>query len=514
MRTTHIMKLMPIMMMGFLLLAGCEGDQGPEGLVGPAGVAGSAKSYTGTAALADGPADEGHLVVLHALDANGEIIAGLSSGFTASDGSFEVPASDLVASSQLAFQALVGEEVFMAFVADTMDVVVGPVSQGVFEMVRMIVGTPGGRSVSDFAPEGIKQLVTAADAALQTAGTDLSDPEAVLDQLLTDLGGEVADLSGGVINLGPTTVAVSVDPPDVLTQIDAFDIDLIDGGNEFWDVRGDGQISDGTSDSYDNMFGLSIDGFAFPTMIAGGADTQIEDGNEVVLGPVADVGGLEVTRKIFVSPDHAFARFTEILTNNGGSAVTVEVMIDGNLGSDESTDAVQFSSNGNTSADEGDVWIAMHWDSSDPALGFFFPGATPSKDADDVEYVWSNLEIAAGETVVLMHWGFQLTGGPVSEIAANLALLEQVIPTDYFTGLSIAESAAGVYAGIVPNFVGEAGSVAPRAEVSLVNQRSGTEASRTATSDGSFSLILRDTESGDTVQITASDGTDETVTVP
>lgn len=497
------------LVLGLLSLLGCEGDQGPAGLPG----AGS-ELYTGDVVLSGGPVGSGNLVVLHALNSDGESVAGLSSGFTGNDGSFEVPTSELVASSQLAFEAIVGDGSYMAFVANTADQEVGPVSHGIFELVSMIVETPGGRSVSDFTSAEINQLVADGVAALQTAGTDLDDSQAVLDQLLLDLGADVADASGGVIGVGATVSAVTVDPPDLLTQIDIFDVDLYDATAELWDIDGDGSIGDGTDDSYDSMFELNIDGVGFPYQTPGTPETQIEDDYEVALGPVIGMSGLDVTRKIFVSQDRGFARFVEILTNNGVATVTVDVRIEGNLGSDESSDLVHYSSSGDMIVDADDVWIASHFDSSDPAVGFFFPGADPYKYEDDVEYEWSGVEVAPGETVTLMHWGFQLTGGPVSDLADRMAALEDAIPADYFAGLTIAECTAGLFVGSAPNIVGEAGAVAPNADVNADNLSSGSSTAGSADSDGSFSLRLKDTSSGDSVQVTASDGTDMTVIVP
>ncbi|MFC1500526.1 hypothetical protein ACFL6T_05890, partial [Candidatus Zixiibacteriota bacterium] len=213
-------------------------------------------------------------------------------------------------------------------------------------------------------------------------------------------------------------------------------------------------------------------------------------------------------------PTESFARYTEILTNTSGSDLTVDVRISGNLGSDEYTNMVNYSTDGDGIVDPEDHWLAMHWDSSDPALAFFFPGASPFKEEDDVEYSWSDVIVPAGETVTLMHWGFQRSSEPVSSLGALMESLDDEMPASYFEGLTIAEAGAGLFAGVLPNVIGGAGSVAPLAVVNLDNQTAGTTATVTALADGSFSVVLRNTQSGDSVHITATDGTDTVVIVP
>ena len=263
------------------------------------------------------------------------------------------------------------------------------------------------------------------------------------------------------------------------------------------------------------MFELTVGASSFPDQSAPSATARIEDGREVVLGPVVDLdgSGLDVTRKIYVPENGSFARFAEILVNNSGADVTIDVLVDGNLGSDESTDAVQNSSSGDTTVDAADVWMTMKWD-DDPTVGFFFPGATPAKSSDDVQYGWTDVVVPAGQTVVLLHWGFQGSSKLPAAMAAELALIEDSIPGEMFTGLTVAEAVADPFVAGADNAIGEAGSVAPLAAVSLDNLTSGSSASVDAAPDGSFAAFLAETDSGDQVHVTASDGTDETVTVP
>ena len=498
------------------MLAGCEGDEGPVGPTGPSGDgSGFTYAYPGDVATADGAVGAGQLVLLRALDRDGRPVADIGSCSTLADGTFSMGSMVDAAATPLGLDAMVGDSFLRAFLVDTDGQSVSPVTEGVVDLVTMVTGTPEGRTLEDYPAEDIRTLVAAAEAALTTAGTDLSDPEAVRNQLLTDIGGQLADLSGGTYAIQPSSSPVAMDPPDVLTDVASFYVELTDGDGELWDIDGDGSVSDGTSDSYDTMFELTVGASSFPDQSAPSATARIEDGREVVLGPVVDLdgSGLDVTRKIYVPENGSFARFAEILVNNSGADVTIDVLVDGNLGSDESTDAVQNSSSGDTTVDAADVWMTMKWD-DDPTVGFFFPGATPAKSSDDVQYGWTDVVVPAGQTVVLLHWGFQGSSKLPAAMAAELALIEDSIPGEMFTGLTVAEAVADPFVAGADNAIGEAGSVAPLAAVSLDNLTSGSSAAVDAAPDGSFAAFLAETDSGDQVHVTASDGTDETVTVP
>jgi len=505
-----ILHLLLILSLG-LFLAGCEGDEGPAG---PPGDGGFDYIYAGSVADADGAIGEGGIVLLKALDPDGRPVVDINTTMTDAQGAFSMGSTIDAEVVPLGLEALVNGASLRAFLVDTDGQSVSPYTNAVVDLVTMVVGTPEGRSLADYPAADIRTLVAAAEAALNTAGTDLTDPEAIRAQLLTDIGGQLADLSGGAFGVVPSSAIVSVDPADVLTDVDSFYVTMTDGAGEGWDIDGDGSIDDGTSDTYDDMFYLSIGSNAFPSQNAPGATAKIEDGREVVLGPVVDLGGsgLDVTRKIYVPETGSFVRFAEILANNTGADISINVQITGNLGSDESTDAVGYSSNGNNEADEGDVWLTMKWD-SDPTAGFFFPGAVPSKSEDDVEYVWTDVVVPAGETVVLFHWGFQGTAKTAAMMADELALIEQHIPAEMFAGISIAEAEAGIYIDGQDNVVGEAGAVAPLAYVIAQNMTTGTSGAEFAAEDGSFGFFLRNTRPGDSVVVTASDDTNENITV-
>jgi len=501
-----------VLVAALLAMGSCAGDPGPQGPPG----SGHAHSYEGTVMLADGAVGAGVLVLLHALDINGRPVTALMATLTDSEGGFTVSTDLDATDTWLGLEAVVGERHYLALLAAPDDLLVDPVSDGVARLVDLVAGPPGGRHLDDFAREEIVTLTADARVALAGAGTDLTDPDAVLDVLLAELGGDVADYSGGAYSLAATSGIVTVDPPDVATTLQFFNYSLVDGRTEFWDIMRDGAIYDGTHEAYDIMFELNVDGAGFPNMVPGGPDTRIEDGREVALGPVLDLGvpGLEVTRKIFVPEQLSFVRYAEILTNSSAAEITVDVTVDGDLGSDESTDHVHFSSTGDSEVTAEDEWFASHWGFDSSSVGFFFPGAEPNKSGDNVAYSWRDVTIPAQGTVVLFHWGFQRTGGSSDELAAIMAGLEASMPAAYFDGVSIAECDAGLNAGSNPNVMGEAGAVAPFATVTATNLTSAGIVSAGAAGDGSFAMILRDTNSGDQVRVSATDGTDELVVVP
>ncbi|CAN0462023.1 unnamed protein product, partial [Ectocarpus fasciculatus] len=140
-------------------------------------------------------------------------------------------------------------------------------------------------------------------------------------------------------------------------------------------------ISDGGSDAYDGWAYLTIDGSRWYSSdsTAWGLEDDREHVTDWQYGTL--VADLDVQRKTYV-PDGkglGYARHTEVLYNSGKSTLTVDLQIYGNLGSDESNNTFSMTSSGDSDYDSTDVWAMNHQDSSDPALGFIFPGATLSK---------------------------------------------------------------------------------------------------------------------------------------
>jgi len=80
--------------------------------------------------------------------------------------------------------------------------------------------------------------------------------------------------------------------------ITSFPVDIFDGDGFEWDIESDGQIDDGTSDTFDN-------GFRWDDYDPEGSNPVLsENGREVNLGSTQLSGapaGLEGSRSVFVS---------------------------------------------------------------------------------------------------------------------------------------------------------------------------------------------------------------------
>ncbi len=160
---------------------------------------------------------------------------------------------------------------------------------------------------------------------------------------------------------GCLAVLLALLPPDAPAQSEdealqptGFPVGLVDDAGWSWDVQSDGTIKDGTRDAYDDALRLQIDGSAFPAVETG---SLTAGGRELVIGPRAMTGDLRVTRRILVPSSGGFARYLEILENPGTEAITVELVVRVDLGSDSAT-RVLGTTNGDRELDAIDVGLA------------------------------------------------------------------------------------------------------------------------------------------------------------
>ena len=150
------------------------------------------------------------------------------------------------------------------------------------------------------------------------------------------------DTDGGGVDDGTEVLTETdpLDPSDDLVEGPAS-VNLFDAEGFRWDLRGDGTVNDGTNDAFDTMYRLRVNNFNFPGQ---GTAHYGMNGRLFVLGP-APVGSFEVIRRIFVPETGlGFARFEEIIRNLGNTSQTVTVRVEGNLGSDGSTQVIGTSS--------------------------------------------------------------------------------------------------------------------------------------------------------------------------
>lgn len=343
------------------------------------------------------------------------------------------------------------------------------------------------------------------------------------------------------------SLAITQDPPDAFDPNDPNDVidcdfeclTLLDGLGFEWDLDRTGEVDDGgepngpTDDAFDDFVELRIDGTLFE--LGQGAQVHREDRREIIFGPV-NVSGVEVTRKVFVSPTHGFARWLDILHNPGpakpipeggpfdpNGSLVVDVRIEGNLGSDESNDTVLLSSSGDTLLGLNDVWWINNQDGDDPLTGSFTCGGLFTKDEDDIDVAYGQIRIPPGERVILMTIVIQRAPGRFDTAAADNHIddarkfMEQLehfpaVDAAILSGMRADELNAVLGCGGNVIVQGTA-SVTPGAQVTATNTTNNATRTVTADENGSFAFGLPG-QSGDVIQISADDGTDVMRTVP
>lgn len=140
---------------------------------------------------------------------------------------------------------------------------------------------------------------------------------------------------------------------------------------------------------------LRVGGGSFPTPVAdAAADCPTEDdGREVVVPPTDAGNGLQLTRKIYVPIEGAFARILATVTNTGGTAQAVDVAFRSNHFSDDAT-VIPATSSGDAHPSTADHW-AVHADGDGPAgshdaAAAAFNWQSPLAGADTADVVSRN----------------------------------------------------------------------------------------------------------------------------
>ncbi len=212
------------------------------------------------------------------------------------------------------------------------------------------------------------------------------------------------------------------------------------------DTSGGGTVSSTLNDAFDGYESIcvSFDGDVGPCVSGGGGGevggtvtmynengpaTLSCSGREVVL-PTQAMGTLNVSRRVFVPSNDAFARWLNVFTNTGPSPVTFNMITGNNLGSDAGTTVVT-TSDGDATVETTDTWATtfQNWSGStsgDPRLGHVFqgPGAAVSlagisfNDGDDNPFWYYTITLQPGQTGIIMNF---VTGQPTRAAAAAKA---------------------------------------------------------------------------------------------
>lgn len=226
---------------------------------------------------------------------------------------------------------------------------------------------------------------------------------------------------------------------------------LFDGNGYMWDVFGQGAIGDGTNDAYDGGLTLSVDATGFGVFTEGIA---LQNGREIQIGPDT-LSGLEVSRRVFVSGDRAFARFLEVLVNRGTSPVTAQVTVTVNLGSNGATVLVS-TSDFDATFEATDRWVVSDDadGTGDPSLAHVTAGAggaigvaSVTSPLGNLTYTYS-VTVAAGARAIVMHFASQNPNRDTAlRTATSLAALGVVGALD---GMSSTDLAAVVNWDLTP----------------------------------------------------------------
>lgn len=262
-------------------------------------------------------------------------------------------------------------------------------------------------------------------------------------------------------------------PTPTNNQRDLAFATLEDGGSNPPDGTPPGPVDNG--DSWDHWGALFVGGEGLTNLYSSTDDNSctLEDGGHQLAFPVLSIGGLDVQRKLFVSPTGLDGgRLLELVHNPGISPVTTSVQVgdtqaadDGDdLGSDNVT-VVSFSSDGNSSIDNDDLWVVtsdhLSGTLSDDALAHVFDGiggaehvdfatltGTDADPKDNLAYRWDDVNIPPGGTAAYLSYEIQAadsTKDAVTDtgLARDQALGYEALPlAQIYSGMSDAEITA------------------------------------------------------------------------
>jgi uncharacterized repeat protein (TIGR01451 family) len=259
-------------------------------------------------------------------------------------------------------------------------------------------------------------------------------------------------------------------------------VTLYDANNFGYQLRENGSIQDGSPGSmYGGNFNSNRGGFLLD-LITGGTTNRFagspfagveESGREIVIRQDG-LGGLNVTRKMYVPHDGYFVRYLEFLNNPSAGPVTATVKLTSNFRfiskvqngftfnrepriiSTSSGDATLDISNSSTrdhwavldDDDDGDPFLTP---STLPAVADLFEGTNGVSPVSSAQYQidftnnfgqlteqWTNITIPAGGTVAFMHFGTEQTGRGAARASVERLLR---VPPEAIAGMTAQELA-------------------------------------------------------------------------
>ena len=179
---------------------------------------------------ASGEALASQAVRLIVVNDAGEEISLLASTFTDANGSFSFEATTEDPGASFIVEAFLTTGTYRAFLAgSSSQIPVSPLTTALVSLVIDITSTSGGRSLSDFSAEELRSILDEALEEDDLASLNLSDTDAVLTFLRTNVGRTIALASGGSIT-GQSTEALE---SDLTSETATFstDSELCNGAN-------------------------------------------------------------------------------------------------------------------------------------------------------------------------------------------------------------------------------------------------------------------------------------------
>lgn len=217
-------------------------------------------------------------------------------------------------------------------------------------------------------------------------------------------------------------------------------------------TTGDGSVSGGGNDAYDDGNVLSVDGTFY-------APATADLTGQTYTGDAVNIGGLSTTLQYHADSVNPLLRSFAEFTNTTGAAINTTITWQHNLGADGGTQ-VNASGSGDTTFGTDDSWVVTSDGfPSDPVTSFRFygPGSPPetttnafmtttfSAAGNQGPRTEFDLSVGAGETVSLL-WFSGLTGsnlGLSGAVAAATSLMTGLdslaIGDSLLTGLSTAQ---------------------------------------------------------------------------
>ncbi len=322
----------------------------------------------------------------------------------------------------------------------------------------------GGVAGAPLAGVEVETVVTRPAGPVVVAGTATQAGGNGVYAVSDAVGGEVRVQASDVNSLA-FGIAIGTLAPGGATTVDVrlgtaapefeFPLDQVGADGFLYRLDRDGSLArggtaDGRVDSgyFSQALRLEVSLRSFP-FVSGPALLE-EVGREVVLGP-ADLGGLFVTRKVFVPPAGKFARFLEVLQNPTSSPIVAPVVIRGFLAADiETVLVVDPAFTGRTFAVTEEDGASGR---TTPALAFVLagpnappPSATRFASGDATVLYRYDVTVPPGETRIVMHFSVQRepddAAGAEAQARALVDLADPILgDPDALVGMSPEERA-------------------------------------------------------------------------